>query len=211
MWKRKYPAYSARCSCVKFFKCKNFLHCKATHGGTGIMTIIKKSALACLFLVCLTAGGQALDVKLEKNVITLSGMMYLTWQETNHDLSVLKQRLSENPNIKTLNLENFSGGSTVTAGLFYELIEEKGLSTTVTGRCASACAWLFLAGKNRSFSDRVIQSRHEIGYHKPLTGFSGPTIQGQDEWTTWAIRKGTEGRFDPTLLKIYLNFEHSYI
>ena len=171
------------------------------------MDSIKKSLLAFLFLNFLTAAGHCLDVKLEKNVITLSGTMYLSFQETSHDLSLVKKMISENPHIKTLNLENFTGGSTATAGLLYELISEKGLSTTVTGSCASACAWMFLAGRNRSFSDRVVQKRPQIGYHKPLNGFGGTTVGGKDEWTTWAIRRGTEGRFDPALLKIYLNFE----
>ena len=171
------------------------------------MYIIKKTLLAFLFLNFLTAAAQSLDVRLEKNVITLSGTMYLSFQENNHDFSVIKKMISENPHIKTLNLENFTGGSTITAGLLYELVSEKGLSTTVTGSCASACAWLFLAGRNRSFSDRAVQQRPQIGYHKPMHAFGGMTVSGQDEWTTWAIRKGTEGRFDPALLKIYLNFE----
>ena len=171
------------------------------------MYIIKKTLLAFLFLNFLTAAAQSLDVRLEKNVITLSGTMYLSFQENNHDYSVIKKMISENPHIKTLNLENFTGGSTITAGLLYELVSEKGLSTTVTGICTSACARLFLAGRNRSFSDRVVQKRPHIGYHKPLNAFGGRALEGQDEWTTWAIRRGTEGRFDPALLKIYLNFE----
>ena len=40
-----------------------------------------------------------------------------------------------------------------------------------------------------------------------MNSFGGIAVSGQDEWTTWAIRSGTEGRFDPTLLKIYLKFE----
>jgi len=55
------------------------------------MYIIKKSLLAFLFLNFLTVAAQSLDVRLEKNVITLSGTMYLTLQETNHDLSVIKK------------------------------------------------------------------------------------------------------------------------
>jgi hypothetical protein len=171
------------------------------------MYIIKKSLFAFLVLNFLTTAAHSLDVKLEKNVITLSGRMYATFQETNYDFSLIKKLISENPHIKTLNLENFSGGSTTTAGLLYEFISENGLSTTVTGRCASACAWLFLAGRNRSFSDRVVPKLPQIGYHKPLNSFGGIAVSGQDELATWAIRRGTEGRFDPTLLKIYLKFE----
>lgn len=133
--------------------------------------------------------------------------MYTSFQETNYDLLSFKKLISENPTIKTLNLENFSGGSTTTSGLLFELVSENGLSTTVTGSCASACAWLFLAGRQRSFSDRVVKQSPQIGYHKPLNSFGGRTIKGQDDWTTWTIRKGTEGRFDPALLDIYLKFE----
>ena len=76
------------------------------------------------------------------------------------DSDVLLQILSENSNIKTLQL-NSLGGLIDPAVYMSDIIIDFELDTHVVGECSSSCAILFLAGEKRT-----IQRGSWLGFHQ---------------------------------------------
>ena len=80
----------------------------------------------------------------------------INWADTN----VLAKILSENPNIKTLQL-NSLGGIIDAAEYMSDIIIDFELNTRVVGECSSSCAILFIAGEKRT-----IQRGSWLGFHQ---------------------------------------------
>ena len=80
----------------------------------------------------------------------------INWEDTN----VLAKILSENPNIKTLQL-NSLGGIINAAEYMSDIIIDFELNTRVVGECSSSCAILFIAGEKRT-----IQRGSWLGFHQ---------------------------------------------
>ena len=80
----------------------------------------------------------------------------INWEDTD----VLAQILSENPNIKTLQL-NSLGGLIDAAVYMSDIIIDFELNTHVVGECSSSCAILFIAGEKRT-----IQRGSWLGFHQ---------------------------------------------
>ena len=76
------------------------------------------------------------------------------------DSDILLQILSENPNIKTLQL-NSLGGLIDPAVYMSDIIIDFELDTHVVGECSSSCAILFIAGEKRT-----IQRGSWLGFHQ---------------------------------------------
>ncbi|APV51700.1 hypothetical protein BWI17_19620 [Betaproteobacteria bacterium GR16-43] len=67
--------------------------------------------------------------------------------------------------IKAIVFDNSPGGDSVTGRRIGHDIRKRGLMTVVSGRCASACANMFLGGKERLFSARLNEQPTVLGYH----------------------------------------------
>ena len=80
----------------------------------------------------------------------------INWEDTN----VLAKILSENSNIKTLQL-NSLGGIIDAAEYMSDIIIDFELNTHVVGECSSSCAILFIAGEKRT-----IQRGSWLGFHQ---------------------------------------------
>ena len=80
----------------------------------------------------------------------------INWEDSN----VLAKILSENPNIKTLQL-NSLGGLIGAAEYMSDIIIDFELNTHVVGECSSSCAILFIAGEKRT-----IQRGSWLGFHQ---------------------------------------------
>ena len=80
----------------------------------------------------------------------------INWEDSN----VLAKILSENPNIKTLQL-NSLGGIIDAAEYMSDIIIDFELNTRVVGECSSSCAILFIAGEKRT-----IQRGSWLGFHQ---------------------------------------------
>lgn len=78
------------------------------------------------------------------------------------------EALRRSPQVRTIVL-NSSGGRLLEAEHVASMIREKQLDTYVEGLCASACTYVFLAGK-----DRAATPNARIGFHQP----SFPGVQG---------------------------------
>ena len=80
----------------------------------------------------------------------------INWEDSN----VLAKILSENPDIKTLQL-NSLGGLIGAAEYMSDIIIDFELNTRVVGECSSSCAILFIAGEKRT-----IQRGSWLGFHQ---------------------------------------------
>jgi hypothetical protein len=76
-----------------------------------------------------------------------------------------RKLVDANPNVKTVILWNSPGGAARANDAITEAIESLGLNTVVTGFCVSACAMVFLAGKDRSFGDLEPIGSTSLGFH----------------------------------------------
>jgi hypothetical protein len=77
------------------------------------------------------------------------------------DVEPIQSIIFENPAIDTISVTG-PGGSGAAADEIIEAILTHGLNTTTHGDCVSACANIFLAGKNRSLSPGA-----RLGFHRP--------------------------------------------
>ncbi len=86
----------------------------------------------------------------------------------NHeDIPVFRRLLSENP--KIINLELFSYGGSVTAGLeISKILRDFDVTTIVRTECSSSCVLIFLAGKHRDLKLGGL-----LGFHRPQTRLEG--------------------------------------
>lgn len=82
----------------------------------------------------------------------------------------VKQILDSAPGVKTLVL-NSAGGRLLEAENIAQFVRTRGLNTYVEDMCASACTYVFLAGK-----DRAATPNAKIGFHQP-------SFPGLDETT----------------------------
>jgi hypothetical protein len=67
--------------------------------------------------------------------------------------------------IDTIVFHRSPGGHSNTGRRIGRSIRERGLKTVVAGRCVSACANMFLGGKERHFTERLGEADPTLGYH----------------------------------------------
>lgn len=79
--------------------------------------------------------------------------------------------IKTSPQVKTLIL-NSPGGRLLEAQKIADLLKTKGLDTYVEEHCASACTYIFLAGK-----DRAATPNAKIGFHQP----NFPGVHGREK------------------------------
>lgn len=97
-------------------------------------------------------------------------MLIYTGQVGANDLLNLKKALRENPTISTLILSDNPGGLVHIGLVIAEEVYERGLNTYIPPEsyCASACSFVFFAGKNRVADGR-------LGVHQ----ISAPELSGE--------------------------------
>jgi hypothetical protein len=74
--------------------------------------------------------------------------------------SALRSALNENPGVAVLHL-NSNGGSVGWARQMQYLVHERGLTTVIDSHCLSACALVFLAGR-----ERYLAPGAKLGFHR---------------------------------------------
>jgi hypothetical protein len=94
----------------------------------------------------------------------------------------VRNLLNANPRIDTIQL-NSNGGRTIEARRLRDLIDAKGLTTSTSQGCSSACTLAFVAGKRR-----LITRNARLGFHRySFPGISEADLQRQyeidkDDW-----------------------------
>jgi hypothetical protein len=77
----------------------------------------------------------------------------------------LIQAAFDNPKVDTVVFVNSPGGDLWTGLMIGYLIAEKKYKTVVAGYCYSACSLMFIAGRERRFSDALRPNQNVIGIH----------------------------------------------
>lgn len=87
----------------------------------------------------------AADFKIEKNEIIINGLL------TGNQIYEFERLLDGNKNIEFVIFEKSLGGNVAGLFGFSNAIKKRNLNTAIRGKCFSACAFVFLAGKRRFF------------------------------------------------------------
>src|ERR1035437_3533993 len=115
--------------------------------------------MALLLGVFLAATVHAMTVEVHGHTIYASGPVDDDYRKF--------QNAFAQPGIDTVVLVNSPGGSLWDGMTVANLIKEKGVKTVIAGFCNSACAIMFMGGKERSFSDAFRPAQTYIGIHGP--------------------------------------------
>lgn len=89
------------------------------------------------------APAQAMDIEMRGDSVVMSGHV------VGHECETLRQILDAHT-IGTVVLTNSGGGNANAGYCVGELIRERGLKTTIRGRCASSCSRMWLGGVRRT-------------------------------------------------------------
>jgi hypothetical protein len=96
--------------------------------------------------------------------------------------------------VRTIRLES-EGGRVAEARGLVGLIERHGLATSARGRCASACALVFMAGRERRLEPGAELGFHRYGQRSPLVGHFLDTVAEQDRDMALFRRQGVTEAF----------------
>ena len=103
--------------------------------------------------------------------------LYATGAVGGEDYSLFKRHLSQ-PGLLRLALVESPGGDLWTALRVGEIVREGDLDTVAVGNCISACAVMFVAGKNRSFGVGRAPGSTLLGIHGGYNKDSGRYATG---------------------------------
>ncbi|MEA2784981.1 MAG: hypothetical protein QOF71_1085, partial [Candidatus Eremiobacteraeota bacterium] len=122
------------------------------------------------------------------------------------DAARFRSLVAANPDLKTVVLWNSPGGSAAANDAMTEIIESRGLNTVVTGFCVSACAMVFLAGKDRSFGDLEPLRLTSLGFH---ASYVDGHLAADRRLAALKARvlERTGGKIDPALVDRWLHID----
>lgn len=144
-----------------------------------------------------TAGAMTMDVRGDQ--LIASGRI------VPDDAAEFRMLVAANPKLTTVVLWNSPGGAAVANDAMTEIIESRGLNTVVTGYCVSACAMVFLAGKDRSYGDLEPIGSTSLGFHASYV--VGGHLAADQRLAALKARvlDRTGGKIDPALVDRWLH------
>lgn len=151
--------------------------------------------LLTLLLACgLVPAAGAMDFRQVGDTLVMSGAV------DDHDLVRLRNHLATH-RVALVLLHESPGGDLWNGYQVGHRLREEGLPTAVSGKCESACALIFLAGTERSFSDGRpaattmvgLHGAHAVGTRRPLPELS-PRM-------AYMIRTMTDRKYPDDLLE----------
>lgn len=154
------------------------------------------SSILLLFGLSFSFSLQAMTIEVRGNSIYAAGPVgddYVKFQEA------LAQ-----PSIERVVLVNSVGGDLWAGMRVGKLIREKEIKTVISGYCISACAIMFMGGKERSFSDAFRPSQTYIGIHGPHDIYTKAVLHGKAVQIYDFMEKGMAGKFNEKVMKMAL-------
>ncbi len=152
---------------------------------------MRRCLLALAFALA-TGGAAALTLERRGPTLFAGG-------ELGNDLVRFEQALAAAP-VETVVFTNSPGGDLWTALRIGRLIADRGLRTVAAGRCLSACAIMFVGGRERRFAAGLVRGEAWLGLHGAHnrdTRQVDPQLQPQ----IWAyFRQQLGERFDAALM-----------
>jgi hypothetical protein len=159
--------------------------------------------LACvaLLVAALAAprGATAMTMEIRGDQIVLSGRI------VPEDAAQFRELIGTHPEVKTVVLTDSPGGAAAANDAMTNVIEAQGLNTVVAGYCVSACAMVFLAGKDRAFGDLQPLARTSLGFHASYA--RGGSLASDRRLAALKARvlDRTGGKIDPALVDRWLH------
>jgi len=121
------------------------------------------------------------------------------------DVERFAQLLQANPAVTTVVLWDSPGGAFVGNRGLSAAIQEHGLRTAVAGHCVSACAMVFLSGRERFFSDGEVLDQTSLGFHGSYLDGGALTPDAHLQYLKDTVERETGGLADPALVDHWLH------
>ena len=146
----------------------------------------------------------AMEMNVAGNQVIMTGRVEST------DFNAFDELLrTQDRKIDTVILKDSPGGDSWAGYKIGELIMSKKLYTAVAGYCMSACANIFLGGKERYFTDQTRQRPAVLGFHGSYYKISHQLIPNKVERIRRWVWQQTGYRVDPTLVETWANIKRS--
>ena len=107
--------------------------------------------------------------------------------------------------VDTIVFHRSPGGHSNTGRNIGKSIRERGLKTVVAGRCVSACANMFLGGKDRRFTTRLGDGPPVLGYHG---SYNRQTKQVNKKKSGDYFVQMTDGKMSEELVERFIRIEN---
>ena len=117
---------------------------------------------------------RAMDMRVEGDAVILSG------QVAKSDCGQLTDLLAKTP-VKRVVLTNSGGGNAYSGYCIGALVRERGLATTIRGRCASSCSRMWLGGVERTLDG----PSSRVGLHGNYNDSGGILPDAAQRLRTW--------------------------
>lgn len=150
--------------------------------------------LALLLASALAQLAHAMDFHRVGDTLVLSGPV------DGQDLVRLRDQLALGP-VKLVVLHDSPGGELWNGYQVGNRIRAEGLPTAVSGKCESACALIFLAGTERSFTDGRPPARTMVGLHGAHATDSNQLRTELAPRMAYVIRSLSGGKYPEDLLQ----------
>ena len=149
---------------------------------------MKKSVRVLGFLFCMAIAFHAKGMTLEKQ----GSELFATGTVGGEDWLKFNEALTD-PVVNTVVLVNSPGGDLWAAIAVSKLISDRGYKTVVAGSCSSACALIFMGGKERRFSSAFAAGATYVGIHGAHSRDNGSVV-AQANPEMFALLKSAMGQ-----------------
>jgi hypothetical protein len=155
-----------------------------------LLRILAAAALCCV----LAPAARALAFHQAGDTLVLSGPV------ESEDLVRLRDHVATH-HVGLVLLHQSPGGDLWIGYQLANWVRQEGLPTAVSGKCESACALIFLAGSERSFSDGLPIAQTMVGLHGAHSTATGQAMTELGPRMAWMIRTMTDRKYPPALLE----------
>jgi len=159
-----------------------------------------RQAIAVLVLAAQVCGAAAMEFRVAGKEVHVQGPVM------GDELALFRDIAAAHPVVDTVVFHASPGGDLWTALRVGELIRDSAWNTVIAGPCLSACALMYLGGRNRHFA--VGTPARVLGFHGTSSGAfldrGSPSAYGRVEKRDWVVGR-TGGKFNPKLMERFLN------
>jgi hypothetical protein len=160
--------------------------------------------IAILSLALIATGAHAMEFRVAGNELHLRGPVQ------GYEYGLFREVMAAHPEIDSVVFRDSPGGDGWSALRVGERIRDAGLRTVLAGRCHSACAIMFLGGKQRHFARAGRPELVFLALHGPFAGDffdpNKPNRHARGELRAWILER-TGGKMDGELMDRFLGAE----
>jgi hypothetical protein len=133
-------------------------------------------------------------------------VLHLTGHVEKLDMEIWEEAMKKfDGKIDTIVFQHCPGGDSNTGRTIGKSIRERGMRTVVAGRITSACANMFLGGKQRLFSSRLHEQPTVVGYHGTYAKHTRELVKRTGEY----FKTMSDGKMSDELIERFINLERN--